>query len=136
MMCSIDSSPSPGYKHQDIGGRALETTSQKASPEQELTHDPEHAINYIKDFCYSHATWVPGGQRYLNNAFKDLEVLKQTHEHQVDSIVNEIYEELQVVSNAGFSFGNVTKTFGIFSQLGERLGAVAGGVRPSAASPA
>jgi hypothetical protein len=135
VLCGIDlSSPSSTYKHQDNTSKALDASSQNASLQEELAHDPEHAINYIKDFCYSHVTWVPGGHRYLSNAFQDMEVLKQNHEQEVDCIVNDIYEELQAVSNAGFSFGNVTKTFGIFSRLGERLGEVAGGVRPSAAT--
>jgi hypothetical protein len=137
VLCSIDlSSATSAYKHQDNTSKALDTTSQNpsSSHQEELSHDPQHAINYIKDFCYSHVTWVPGGQRYLNNAFQDMEVLKQSHEQEVDCIVNDIYEELQAVSNAGFSFGNVTKTFGIFTRLGDRLGAVAGGVRPSSAT--
>lgn len=101
---------------------------------QGLAHEPDYAINYLKEFCYSHARWVPGGHHYLNTAFKDIEALKQSHKEEVDQIVNDVYEELQLVSNAGFSFNNVRQTFSIFGRLGERLGEVAGGIRPSSST--
>ena len=132
VFCGIDLTNASSY--QDIDKRAFETNSHNHAMKQELAQEPGRAINYIKEFCYSHASWVPGGQHYLNTAFKDLETLKQSHKDEVDQIVNDVYEELQLVSTSGFSFKNVRKTFGIFASLSERLGELAGGIRPNSSA--
>ncbi|KAI9154691.1 hypothetical protein HJFPF1_07248 [Paramyrothecium foliicola] len=132
VLCSVDfPNPSSTSLKQDVNVKTFEANPRNNSTPQNPAQGADHALDYIKEFCYSYVSWVPGGHRYLDTAFKDIEVLKQSHEEEVNHIVKDIYEELQLVSSAGFSFKNVRKTFDVFARLGEQCGELASGVRPS-----
>ncbi|KAH8783231.1 hypothetical protein F5883DRAFT_625663 [Diaporthe sp. PMI_573] len=57
--------------------KASKETSKKyneaAKKLQQNTSDADQTVNYIRDFCYSYVTWIPGGRQYVDTAFDDLE---------------------------------------------------------------
>ena len=54
---------------------------------QATTPDADEAINYVKEFAYSYVAWIPGGRKYIDTAFKDLDTLRQNHKDDVDKII-------------------------------------------------
>ncbi|KAI5259535.1 hypothetical protein E4T42_00227 [Aureobasidium subglaciale] len=92
---------------------------------QANTPDADDAINYVKEFAYSYVAWIPGGRKYVDTAFKDLDTLRQNHKDDVDKIIRETYSEFQEVSKNGFSRDSLTKAMEALSNLSQKIGALA-----------
>lgn len=92
---------------------------------QAATPSADDAINYVKEFAYSYVAWIPGGRKYVDTAFKDLDTLRENHRDEVDKIINETYAEFQQVSKSGFSADTLTKATQALSNLSQKIGALA-----------
>lgn len=102
---------------EDVGGKPAESDV--------IQQDPSYARTYIEEFCFSNASWIPGGRSYLEAAFKDLDSIEQRHKEEVDCILDDVFRDLRHVANEGYSIRNVRRVFAIFSSLEQRLGEVA-----------
>jgi hypothetical protein len=92
---------------------------------QANTPDADDAINYVKEFAYSYVAWIPGGRKYIDTAFKDLDTLRQNHKDDVDKIIRETYSEFQEVSKSGFSRESLSKATEALGNLSQKIGALA-----------
>ena len=93
---------------------------------QSSTPDADQAINYIKDFCYSYVTWIPGGRQVVDATFKDVDTLRKNHGDEVNQIVNDAYRQFQDLSKSGLSLETASKAFEILADLSKKFGSVAG----------
>lgn len=93
---------------------------------QETTPEPDEAINYIKEFCYSYVSWVPGGRQYVDAVFRDIETLRQNHRDEVNQIVNDGYKQFQELSKMGLSMETASKAYEVLADLSKKLGSLAG----------
>jgi uncharacterized coiled-coil DUF342 family protein len=93
---------------------------------QESTPEPDQAINYIKEFCYSYVGWVPGGRQYVDAIFKDIETLRQNHRDEVNEIVSDGYKQFQQLSKMGLSMETASKAYDVLADLSKKLGNLAG----------
>ncbi|KAI9152106.1 hypothetical protein HJFPF1_09329 [Paramyrothecium foliicola] len=93
---------------------------------QQSTPEPDEAINYIKEFCYSYVSWVPGGRQYVDAVFRDVETLRQNHRDEVNQIVNDGYKQFQELSKKGLSMETASKAYEVLADLSKKLGSLAG----------
>jgi cell division septum initiation protein DivIVA len=92
---------------------------------QDSTPDTKQAIDYVKDKAYAYAAFVPGGRKYVDIAFKDLETLREGHGEEVDKIVSETYGQVQKASKSGLSTQTVTDILAALRDMSTKLGSVA-----------
>lgn len=94
---------------------------------QEASPDADQAIDYIKKFCYSYVTWLPGGRQAVDAAFKDVETLRKNHRDEVNQIVNDGYRQFQDLAKKGdLSLETASRAFEILADLSKKLGSLAG----------
>lgn len=92
---------------------------------QQSTPEPDQAINYIKDFCYSYVGWVPGGRQYVDAVFQDIETLRQNHSDEVNKIVADGYKQFQDLSKMGLSMDTAAKAYDVLADLSRKFGSLA-----------
>lgn len=109
------------------GSKEASKKYQEASQKlQSTTPDAEQAINYIKEFCYSYVTWVPGGRQAVDAVFKDVDTLRQNHRNEVNQLVNDAYRQFQDLSKSGLSMETASRAFDILADLSKKFGNLAG----------
>ncbi|RYO76397.1 hypothetical protein DL766_004234 [Monosporascus sp. MC13-8B] len=109
------------------GSKETSKKYQEASQKlQSTTPDADQAINYIKEFCYSYVTWVPGGRQAVDAVFKDVDTLRQNHRDEVNQLVNDAYRQVQDLSKSGLSMETASKAFDILADLSKKFGNLAG----------
>jgi len=62
---------------------------------KESSPEPNQALQWLRDTSLSYASFVPGGRKYVEAAFKDLDAIREKHGDQVDSIVRDTYTEIR-----------------------------------------
>ncbi|KAI6082151.1 hypothetical protein F4821DRAFT_247763 [Hypoxylon rubiginosum] len=92
---------------------------------QEKTPDTDQTISYIKDFCYSYVSWVPGGRQYVDATFKDIETVRENHRDEVDQILGDAYRQFQDVSKSGLSLETGSKALEVLADLSKKIGSLA-----------
>lgn len=97
---------------------------------REITPGPtDEVIKALKEVADRYSPWIPGGREFVENAFKDLERVREKHETEVNEIVRGTYEELRDVSTRkGTSLETVNETWYILSRRLEELSSLAGDV--------
>ncbi|KAK7743415.1 hypothetical protein SLS62_010609 [Diatrype stigma] len=109
------------------GSKEAAKKYQEASQKlQSSTPDADQAINYIKEFCYSYVTWLPGGRQAVDATFKDVDTLRQNHGDEVNQAVNDAYRQFQKLSKSGLSLDTASKAFEVLADLSKKLGSLAG----------
>ncbi|RYP79945.1 hypothetical protein DL769_002704 [Monosporascus sp. CRB-8-3] len=109
------------------GSKEASKKYQEASQKlQSTTPDADQAINYIKEFCYSYVTWVPGGRQAVDTVFKDVDTLRQNHRDEVNQLINDAYRQFQDLSKSGLSMETASKAFDILADLSKKFGNLAG----------
>ncbi|RYO87799.1 hypothetical protein DL764_008813 [Monosporascus ibericus] len=109
------------------GSKEASKKYQEASQKlQSTTPDADQAINYIKEFCYSYVTWVPGGRQAVDAVFKDVDTLRQNHHDEVNQLVNDAYRQFQDLSKSSLSMETASKAFDILADLSKKFGNLAG----------
>ncbi|ORY68449.1 uncharacterized protein BCR38DRAFT_455430 [Pseudomassariella vexata] len=93
---------------------------------QQSTPDADQTVDYIKNFCYSYVSWIPGGRQYVDLAFKDVEKVREKHRDEVDKILNDAYRQFQDVSKSGLSLETAQKSLEVLYDLSKKIGALAG----------
>ena len=96
---------------------------------QQSTPDADEAINYIKQFCYSYVTWLPGGRQAVDAAFKDVDTLRHNHGDEVNKIVNDAYRQIQDLtrsSSSGLNLETASRAFEIVADVSKKLGELIG----------
>ncbi|KAI3392304.1 hypothetical protein diail_5887 [Diaporthe ilicicola] len=88
---------------------------------QQMTPDADQTVNYIKDFCYSYVTWIPGGRQYVDTAFEDLEKVRKNHKEDADKILNDAYKHFQKISKAGLSMESLRRVYEALADLSVKL---------------
>ncbi|KKY30317.1 hypothetical protein UCDDA912_g09743 [Diaporthe ampelina] len=88
---------------------------------QQNTPDADQTVNYIKDFCYSYVTWIPGGRQYVDSAFEDLEKVRKNNKEDADRILNDAYKHFQEISKAGLSMESLRRVYDALADLGAKL---------------
>ncbi|KAK2604783.1 hypothetical protein N8I77_007683 [Diaporthe amygdali] len=88
---------------------------------QENTPDADQTVNYIKDFCYSYVTWIPGGRQYVDTAFNDLEKVRKNNKEDADRILNDAYKHFQEISKAGLSMESLRRVYEALADLSVKL---------------
>ncbi|KAG8165578.1 hypothetical protein KVR01_004130 [Diaporthe batatas] len=88
---------------------------------QKNTPDADQTVNYIKDFCYSYVTWIPGGRQYVDTAFDDLEKVRRNNKEDADRIVNDAYKHFQEISKAGLSMESLRRMYDALADLSAKL---------------
>lgn len=105
--------------------KATKETSKKyneaAQKLQENTPDADQTLNYIKDFCYSYVTWIPGGRQYVDTAFDDLEKVRKNNKEDADRILNDAYKHFQEISKAGLSMESLRRVYEALADLSVKL---------------
>jgi hypothetical protein len=74
---------------------------------KQVTPPPNEAIQWLKGTALSYAAVIPGGKRYVEVVFDDLETVHEKHRDEVDGIVKEAYDELKDLGNQAFNMGSV-----------------------------
>ncbi|RYP50362.1 hypothetical protein DL768_004127 [Monosporascus sp. mg162] len=109
------------------GSKEASKKYQEASRKlQSTTPDADQATNYIKEFCYSYVTWVPGGRQAVDTIFKDVDTLRQNHRDEVNQLVNDAYRQFQDLSKSDLSMETASKAFDILADLSKEFGNLAG----------
>lgn len=88
---------------------------------QQNTPDADTTVNYIKDFCYSYVTWIPGGRQYVDTAFDDLEKVRKNNKEDADRILNDAYKHFQEISKAGLSMESLRRVYDALADLAVKL---------------
>ncbi|POS74087.1 hypothetical protein DHEL01_v207517 [Diaporthe helianthi] len=88
---------------------------------QQNTPDADQTVNYIKDFCYSYVTWIPGGRHYVDTAFDDLEKVRRNNKEDADRILNDVYKHFQEISKAGLSMESLRRVYDALADLAGKL---------------
>lgn len=88
---------------------------------QQNTPDADTTVNYIKDFCYSYVTWIPGGRQYIDTAFDDLEKVRKNNKEDADRIVQDAYKHFQEISKAGLSMESLRRMYDALADLAAKL---------------
>lgn len=88
---------------------------------QRNTPDADQTVNYIKDFCYSYVTWIPGGRHYVDTAFDDLDKVRRNNKEDADRILNDAYKHFQEVSKAGLSMESLHRMYEALADLSAKL---------------
>ncbi|KAI0200806.1 hypothetical protein F4808DRAFT_152571 [Astrocystis sublimbata] len=118
-----------GKLHRTInkGAKQVNDTYNEAAKKiQGQTPDVDGAINYMKEFAYSYVAWVPGGRQYVDTIFKDVDTLRQNHRGEVNEIINDAYKQFQELSKSGLSLETASKAYSILTDIGAKLGGLAG----------
>lgn len=94
---------------------------------QESTPNTNEALEYVKNFAYSYVGWIPGGRKYIDTAFKDLDTVRENHGEEVDKLVNDTYREIQgVVKSGSMNMDTLNKCLDVLSNFSKRIGSLAG----------
>jgi hypothetical protein len=93
---------------------------------QESTPDADQAIDYIKNFCYSYVAWVPGGRKYVDAAFEDVETVRKNHRDEANELINDAYRQFQELSKSGLSLETASKAADVLADLSKKIGRLAG----------
>ncbi|GAB7353548.1 hypothetical protein MBLNU459_g3983t1 [Dothideomycetes sp. NU459] len=93
---------------------------------QAATPDTNEAIEYVKGIAYSYVAWIPGGRKYLDTAFADIDKLREEHGGEVDKIVKETYGEIQQASKSGLSTDTLYKTLEALGNFSKKIASLAG----------
>lgn len=88
---------------------------------QQNTPGADQTVNYIKDFCYSYVTWIPGGRQYVDTAFDDLEKVRKNNKEDADRIVEDAYKHFQEISKAGLSMESLRRMYDALADLSAKL---------------
>lgn len=88
---------------------------------QQNTPGADQTVNYIKDFCYSYVTWIPGGRQYVDTAFDDLEKVRKNNKKDADRIVEDAYKHFQEISKAGLSMESLRRMYDALADLSAKL---------------
>ncbi len=94
---------------------------QAAATIKDKTPTTDEALDKLKQFCYSYASWVPGGRQYVDKAFDDLAVIRESHSDEVDQLVKDTYREFQSVARSGFSLESASKVFDAMANLAKKI---------------
>jgi len=114
--------------------RTINKTAKEASKKyqeaaqklQQATPDADQTVDSIKSFCYSYVAWVPGGRKYVDAAFRDVETVRQNHRDEVNQIVGDAYRQFQELSKEGLSLEAASKAYDILAGVSEKIAALAG----------
>jgi len=106
--------------------QASQKYNQAVKKLQQSTPEADEAINYIKEFCYSYVSWVPGGRQYVDAVFKDIDTLRENHRDEVNQIVNDGYKQFQELSKMGLSMETASKAYEVLADLSKKFGSLAG----------
>lgn len=93
---------------------------------QDKTPETSQAIEQLKSVALSYAGWIPGGKDYVESAFQDIDAIKNKHGQEVESIVQQAYEEIRSISKKGASLDTASETYNVLSKTLERLASLAG----------
>lgn len=93
---------------------------------QEKSPSADEAANYIKQFLYSYAAWVPGGRAYVDTAFDDWEKIRENHRDEADKIVNDAYKHFQEVAKAGFTLEAASRAYEAVADLSKKVADLTG----------
>jgi ABC-type transporter Mla subunit MlaD len=92
---------------------------------QDSTPNADQAIDYLKNFCYTYVAFIPGGRKYVDAAFEDIETVRKNHKDEVNNIVNDAYKQFQELSKTGLSLESLSKAYDILADLSKKIAALA-----------
>lgn len=101
--------------------QAQQTYNEASAKLQESTPDPDQAISYIKDLCYSYVSWIPGGKAYIDTAFKDIEKVRKNHKDEADAILKDAYNRFKAVSKGGLTLDTARNGLEVLADVGKKL---------------
>ena len=93
---------------------------------KQSTPNADQAIEYLKNYAYTYAAFIPGGRGYVDTAFKDLDTIRKDHQDEVDSILKDTYTELQQAAKAGANTDGLQKAYSAFETFSKRMGGLVG----------
>ncbi|CAJ2506669.1 Uu.00g078550.m01.CDS01 [Anthostomella pinea] len=118
-----------GKMHRTINKGATEASKkyyEATKKLQETTPDVDGAMKYIKEFCYSYVSWVPGGRQYVDTVFKDVDILRENHQDEVNKIISDAYKQMLDLSKSGLSMETASKAYDVLADISKKLGSLAG----------
>ncbi|KAJ1337385.1 laminin gamma 1 [Microdochium nivale] len=118
-----------GRMHSTINKGAIEANKkykQATQKLQETTPDADHAIDYIKQYCYTYVGWIPNGRQYVDAAFKDIDTLRENHGDEVNAAINDTYKRFQNLSKSGLSMETASKAFDALADFSKKIADIAG----------
>ena len=108
------------------GAREASEKYQEATRKlQQTTADGDQAIQYIKDYCYSYLSWVPGGRQFIDAAFRDIETLRTSNRDEVNQIIVDTYKQFQTLSKSNLSLKTGSEALDVLADMSKKLGNLA-----------
>jgi hypothetical protein len=104
---------------------AVEKYQEATRKLQQTTADGDQAIQYIKDYCYSYLSWVPGGRQFIDAAFQDIETLRTNHRDEVNQIIVDTYKQFQTLSKSNLSLKTGSEALDVLADMSKKLGNLA-----------
>lgn len=118
-----------GKMHRTINKGAKEANKkyQEATKKlQQSTPNSDQAIQYIKEYCNSYLSWIPGGRQFVDSAFQDIDTLREGHGDEVNELITDAYKQLQNVSKSGLSMETASRTLDVLADLSKKLANLTG----------
>lgn len=84
---------------------------------KEQTPEPNQALEWLRETSLSYASFIPGGRKYVETAFKDLDAIREKHGDKVDSIVRDTYTEIRdTTKDQGLSIATAQQVWAIIEK--------------------
>jgi len=123
------------YQYSGIGRTAqtlsqvksyVDSTTSKLKVElKEQTPDANEAIDTLRQTANKYVMFIPGGRQYVDQVFKDLDIIRNKHGEEVDKLVTDAYGELRDASKKGLNLETASETWNILSKYLQELSSLA-----------
>ncbi|TPX17859.1 uncharacterized protein E0L32_002960 [Thyridium curvatum] len=117
-----------GMKDVVAAGKQVKQYAEAAKQKvQEKTPNAGEAYKWVRDTAKSYAAFIPGAGRYIDQAFDDLDEVREKHGDEFDRIATEAYNELKDLSyRGGVNADTAAKAWEIISKHVDALMDLAG----------
>ena len=65
--------------------------------------EPNEALKWFRQTATSYAAFIPGGKKYVDAAFNDLDTIEKKHRGELDQLVSDAYGEMRDATKSGLT---------------------------------
>lgn len=78
--------------------------------------EPNEALKWFRQTATSYAAFIPGGKKYVDAAFNDLDTIEQKHRGELDKIVSNAYSDMRDATKSGLTMETAYKSWEILQK--------------------
>ena len=92
---------------------------------KEKAPEPNEALKWFRNTATSYAAFIPGGKKYVDAAFNDLDTIEQKHRGELDQLVGDAYSEMRDATKSGLSMETAYQSWEVLQKYMAKLSELA-----------